>query len=242
MSVDDGDITMSIASTLIQACLSNVQKEFRQLEHWLNSLHPTDHVVTNDTNVLRELTSSIERLSKQYEVQQMAIHRIADRLDMLEGGHDIQINDDPWLASEELENTIVEPVDYIVHKEEPVSVAEPNAEAQVEPKAESQVQPPVQPKVESQVQPKVESQAEAQAQPQVQPQAEPQVQPQAEHVVDIAEEEDGVELVEITYKDVNYYKDSEEFVYGIDEEGQPTDQPVGIWKNKTQSIAFYRLK
>ena len=56
------------------------------------------------------------------------------------------------------------------------------------------------------------------------------------------EEEEGVELSELTYKGKTYYKDNEEFIYGIDEEGQPTDQPVGIWKEKTQTISFYRLK
>ena len=57
------------------------------------------------------------------------------------------------------------------------------------------------------------------------------------------EEEGGVELEEVTYKGKSYYKDpAEGFIYGIDEEGQPTDQPIGVWKEKSQSISFYRTQ
>ena len=57
------------------------------------------------------------------------------------------------------------------------------------------------------------------------------------------EEEGGVELEELEYKGTNYYKDpSEGFIYGMDEEGQPTDQPIGIWKEKSQTISFYRTQ
>ena len=55
------------------------------------------------------------------------------------------------------------------------------------------------------------------------------------------DEEEGVELEEITVKGVNYYKDPEEgFIYEIDSEGQPSENPIGVWKTKTQTISFYR--
>jgi hypothetical protein len=55
------------------------------------------------------------------------------------------------------------------------------------------------------------------------------------------EEEEGIELEEITVKGVNYYKDPEEgFIYEIDSEGQPSENPIGVWKTKTQTISFYR--
>jgi hypothetical protein len=56
------------------------------------------------------------------------------------------------------------------------------------------------------------------------------------------EEEEGEELEEITYKDVTYAKDGEGFIYAIDEDGAPSDNPIGYWKEKTQSIAFYKTK
>jgi hypothetical protein len=31
-------------------------------------------------------------------------------------------------------------------------------------------------------------------------------------------------------------------VYSIDEEGQPSEDPVGYWKEKTKAIAFYTKK
>jgi hypothetical protein len=55
-------------------------------------------------------------------------------------------------------------------------------------------------------------------------------------------EEEGEELEEITYKDVTYAKDGEGFIYAIDEDGAPSDNPIGYWKEKTQSIAFYKTK
>jgi len=223
-----GDTTaiMSISSTLIQACLSNVQKEFNQLEHWLNLLHPS---VANQPiphsgieSALRELSSKIDTLSKQYDVQQLAINHIVDRLDMLEGAQQIQINDDPWLdSSDGMENVVIEPEEsvYVIHKEEePIVVDSVQMAAPAKAAELVQVVEPVQLAEPMEVVEPVQEEEEEE------------------------EEEDGVELSEITYKDTAYYKDSENFVYGIDDEGQPSDQPIGIWKDKTQSVSFYRLK
>jgi hypothetical protein len=273
---------MSISSTLIQACLTNVQKEFRQLEHWLNSLHPSEPSQTSPPSndrleaTLRDISSSISQLAKQYEVQQLALHHIVDRLDILEGARNIQIddNDDPWLfdsTSTGLENTIIEPVEsvYVIHKEEADSqtpimtntppsspstaslvtssvpsielvqevvnevkpVKEVEAVAAVEPVAV------VEPVREVEALPEVEEEEVEEAQ-----EEEVEEEEEAQEEEEVEEEEEGVELEEITYKEQSYYKDSEGFIYGIDEEGQPTDQPIGIWKEKSQSVAFYRLK
>ncbi len=269
---------MSISSTLIQACLTNVQKEFRQLEHWLNSLHPSEashpSASSNPSNdrmeaTLRDISSSISQLTKQYEVQQLALHHIVDRLDILEGTRDVQIddNDDPWLfdsTSVCLENTIIEPVEsvYVIHKEDsqtPVMTNTPpsspstaslvtssvpaielvkEAVAQeVEPVKEVGPVAVVEPVKEVEALPEVEAEAEEE-----EAEEEEAVEEEAVEEEEEEEEEEGVELEEITYKEQSYYKDGEGFIYGIDEEGQPTDQPIGIWKEKTQSVAFYRLK
>jgi len=289
---------MSISSTLIQACLTNVQKEFRQLEHWLNSLHPVEPSVpssqSNDRleSALRDISTSIAQLSKQYEVQQLALNHLVDRLDILEGARTIQIddNDDPWLMDSDgtcLENTIIEPEEsiYVIHKEEidshtpvmtktppasptiapesaseptelvqevaqnevaqnevvePVSVVEPVKE--VEPVSVVELVKEVEPvSVVEPVQEEEEVQEEVQEE-EVQEEEEEVQEEEEEEEVQEEEEEEGVELEEITYKEKSYYKDGEGFIYGIDEEGQPTDQPIGIWKEKTQSVAFYRLK
>lgn len=270
---------MSISSTLIQACLTNVQKEFRQLEHWLNSLHPSEQSVnpSNDRMeaTLRDISSSISQLAKQYEVQQLALNHIVDRLDILEGARDVQIddNDDPWLfdsTSTCLENTIVEPAEsvYMIHKEEeshtPVMTKTPPTSPSTASLSESPVSP-----IELVEEPVKEVEAVAAVEPvavvepvkevepvkvvevveeevQVEEEQEEEEEVQVEEVEEEEqleeEEEEGVELEEITYKEQSYYKDAEGFIYGIDEEGQPTDQPIGIWKEKSQSVAFYRLK
>ena len=207
---------MSISSTLIHACLTNVQKEFSQLEHWLNSLHSAEPAQEGS---LRLLIASVENLTKQFESQQLAIHHIVDRLEILERSKD---QPDPWLDSEStcLESTIIDPLDsvYVVHKEDELPVEEKIIKKPVEEKPVEEKPVEEKPVEEKPVEEK----------------------PVEEKV---AEEEDGgLELEEITYKDVSYYKDNEGFVYGIDDEGQPTEQPIGVWKEKTQSVSFYRLK
>jgi len=56
------------------------------------------------------------------------------------------------------------------------------------------------------------------------------------------EDEEGLELEELTYKGVKYYMDGEGFIYTIDDEEQPSENPVGYWKGNTKSIAFYKTK
>ncbi len=56
------------------------------------------------------------------------------------------------------------------------------------------------------------------------------------------EEEEGQELEEIEYNAVRYYKDNENFIYSVDEDDQPSENPVGYWKEKSQTIAFYKTK
>ena len=69
------------------------------------------------------------------------------------------------------------------------------------------------------------------------------VEEEEEEVVEEAEEEEeGVELEEIEYKGAKYYRDGEGFIYTIDEDEQPSENPVGYWKEKTQTIAFYKTK
>jgi len=63
-----------------------------------------------------------------------------------------------------------------------------------------------------------------------------------EETVEEQEEEEGLELEEIDFKGVKYYKDGEGFIYSINEEDEPSENPIGYWKEKTQTIAFYKLK
>jgi hypothetical protein len=50
------------------------------------------------------------------------------------------------------------------------------------------------------------------------------------------------QLEEIEFKGVKYYKDAENFVYSIDEDEQPSENPIGFWKEKAQVVAFYKTK
>jgi hypothetical protein len=58
-----------------------------------------------------------------------------------------------------------------------------------------------------------------------------------ESTVEEEEEEDGLEEVE--YNGTTYYRDSNQVMYQLDENGELTDA-VGVWKEKTQAIKFYK--
>jgi hypothetical protein len=254
-----GIATMStIPSVLIRTCMLNIQKELRQLEHWLNTLpaestpSTTPSLVNPDNTVL----STLEKLSKQYEVQQHALNHIVDRLDMLEEereAHHVQHTNheektDPWLdaSSSYLENTIVDPLEpiYLVRKETEIiqPVLTPSAAA-LSSILHTQTIAPPEHKEETpeahQSEPKEDEEPHEEPKEDEEPQEE---EPHEEEPKEEEEpqEEDGVELAEVTFKGKTYYKDPEGFIYGIDEEGQPTEQPIGIWKEKTSSVAFYR--
>ena len=67
-----------------------------------------------------------------------------------------------------------------------------------------------------------------------------EVNDEEEQEADGEEEEEVVEeqeVEEITYNGETYYKDADGFIYKPED-----DTPIGYWKEKTQSIAFYRAK
>ena len=76
----------------------------------------------------------------------------------------------------------------------------------------------------------------------VEEEEEEEVEEVEEEVVEEEVEEEEEELEEITYLAKKYYKNNEGFIYGIDEDEQPTENPIGYWKEKTKTIAFYKTK
>ena len=56
----------------------------------------------------------------------------------------------------------------------------------------------------------------------------------------VVEEEQSLE--EFEYKGVRYCKDSENNVYGLDDDDTPSEQPIGHWSQKQQAIMFYKTK
>jgi len=281
----------SISSVLIRSCLSTIQKELHQLEHWLNHL-PQDVPAPAPVNASTDIMALLEKISKQYDAQQHTLHHIMDRLDML----DSSVPAAPWLEepSPFLENSVVEPDVleplYVVHKTEeqrltPTATAlakiiaplaplvipsvvpdavVPNvvipsvAPEAVVPSAPEAVVPlvvpdAVIPEAVARLAPSVVPNAVAPLAPSVVPNAVvpdavipnaiviPSVPSEEMKEDEAEEEEEGVELVEVTFKGKTYYKDPNEgFIYGMDDEGQPSEQPIGVWKEKTQSVAFYR--
>lgn len=247
---------MSITSALISSTIDKIKKDLYQLEDWLNSLHNGSTAFApssaHDTNV-SALLKRVEDLTIEVNAQKHTIHHLVDRLDVMEetreihiDGHlDDQMEDDPWLSGPiPLQNEIVDPTIFIHKTEEqpvlqfPLVVEEKPLEAKKEVEEQEDVE-------EEQVAEQEEEQVAEQEQEQEveeegqEEQVESKKEEEAEEEAE--DEEEGVELEEITVKGVNYYKDPEEgFIYEIDSDGQPSEQPVGVWKTKTQSISFYR--
>ena len=54
-----------------------------------------------------------------------------------------------------------------------------------------------------------------------------------------AEEEETSELQEFEYKGETYYKDAENLVYKMDEDGDLDDEPIGIWNEEKKKVLKY---
>jgi outer membrane biosynthesis protein TonB len=259
---------MSITSALITSTIDKIKKDLYQLEDWLNSLHSVHapayapvHAYTSETDV-SSLLKRVEELTIEVSAQKHTIHHLVDRIDVMEetreihiDGHlDDQMEDDPWLSGQTpLQNEIVDPT-FFIHKTEevepPVVQHAPAVEAapivetkaveaeEEEPQEEEEAQEPQEEEPQEVEEAQEEEKAVEEAAEEV---VEKAVEEAAEEEAVEEEEEEGVELEEITVKGVNYYKDPEEgFIYEIDSEGQPSENPIGVWKTKTQTISFYR--
>lgn len=248
--------------------MSSIQKELEQLEKWLGGSLPRPEPSPSTDSLL----TAVERLSKQFEVQQHALNHIVDRLDILEGMRNepcyMDLHDDPWLdhSPTQLQNEIIDPIEPVYHicktetLFEPVSSSMASVVLQhvvlphvVLPPVVKQnvVEKPVakQPVVEEQQEEVQEEQQEEEEEAQEEQleeeqEEEPKQEQQEEHQEEQQEEQqeeeedEGVELLE--YKGVSYYKDSEGFIYSIEEDEQPSEIAIGYWKEKTNSIAFYK--
>jgi hypothetical protein len=267
----------SIQSILIRTCMSSIQKELEQLEKWLGGSLPRPEPSPSTDSLL----TAVERLSKQFEVQQHALNHIVDRLDILEGMRNepcyMDLHDDPWLdhSPTQLQNEIIDPIEPVYHIcktetlfepvlspvteqhvvlphvieqnvvlphviEQPVA-DKPVAEQPVaeQPVAEQPVaEQPVEEEQEQDEQEEEEEQEEQQEEQEEEEQKEQQEEEQEEEEQQEEEEDEGVELLE--YKGMSYYKDSEGFIYSIEEDEQPSEIAIGYWKEKTNSIAFYK--
>jgi hypothetical protein len=278
--------------------MANIQKEISQLEHWLNNLSDSD-----DTKPTDNLTSVIDKLSEQVNVQQQTMNNILYRLGLLEA--EKLFDTSPWLdtnavplqneiVSDDIEseplytfnkmgdsdkqsvstpsiipdipedksvvpdiasvvsvsdNTSVKevvkekcvelplkPLDKkqeVLEKQEEEEVEEEEEEEEVEEEVEE---------VEEEVEEEEKQEEEEEKQEEEEEEEEEEEQEEEEEEEQEEEEEEGLELEEIEYNGTKYYRDSEMFIYSIDKDDQPSENPVGYWKEKTKSIAFYKVK
>jgi hypothetical protein len=173
----------------------------------------------DDSDDDSESAASIHPLLKTPELQPNIPDDMSDVPD---------INDDTYCDENKQSNVIEQKEDNIIVLEAKV-VVEQKVEVQEETVEEE----------EEQQEETVEVEEEEQQEETVEVEEEEE---QQEETVEEEEEEEGLELEEIDFKGVKYYKDGEGFIYSINEEDEPSENPIGYWKEKTQTIAFYKLK
>jgi hypothetical protein len=284
----------SIRSVLIKSCMTNIQREINQLEHWLNHLpdqgttevnHPTPTPVHDAAH----LSNLMNRLSEQISIQQYTLSHISDRLSILESMRQVHIDeptektDDPWidnllvpLSNEIVGDDCVSETMYTFSKETGESTSDDNFnEKEILTSVESPSTVPVpvpehkvtvpEPTQEEVLEEKEEEVVEEEVVEEVEEEEVVEEEVVEEEVVEEVEEEEVVEeevveeevveeevveeeveeeeeLEEITYLSKKYYKNQEGFIYGIEDDEQPSENPIGYWKEKTKSIAFYKTK
>jgi len=140
-------IMSSISSALIQATMSNVTRDMKQLEHWLTSLSMTAPSVPSEVSsatsddivrslhdqqeLLNQLKDTVRHFTTTLEAQQHTIHHLTDRIQILEESREPCAQEtwmDPALVEEE------EVPIYIVRKTEELAqeAQEEQEEAQEE--------------------------------------------------------------------------------------------------------------
>lgn len=92
--------------------------------------------------------------------------------------------------------------------------------------------------VEAEADEYAEADEEAEAEEEVEDEDEAEAEAEAE--VEEELEEEAVSLEEFTYKGETYYKDSENSVYQVDEDGDVDDTPIGMWNEQKQKIIKYK--
>jgi hypothetical protein len=254
----------SIRSVLIRTCMANIQKEMSQLEHWLNNFGDDSRPETThhtSSPGMSELFTAIEKLSGQMILQEHTLNNINDRLEILEETREVHIDnkydDLPWV-----DNCCV-PLNDELLSEEPVYTINKKSETD----DASVKTPSIIPNVADDVSdiPDIDSDNNSITDIEIADTPQDIVTEKQEITVKNTDKilekdncvtetdvvkvkqveivvEDGIKLQELEYKGVTYYMDAEGFIYSVDTNEQPSKNPIGYWKEKTQTIAFYKTK
>jgi hypothetical protein len=186
-------------------------------ELWVdNKCTPLYNEIVGDILDDHETTYTVTKLNNLAESSLKRMDYVqAEGEDKVDEAVEAEAEVDEEAAVEVDEEAVEEEVE--VEEEEEVEVDEEAVEVEEEEVEEEEVEAEVE---EEEVEEEVEEAAEAEAEA----------------------EEEGIELEVVEYKNTKYYRDNEMFIYTIDEDDQPSVNPIGYWKEKTQTIAFYKTK
>jgi hypothetical protein len=193
---------------------------------------------------------AIQQLSKQLEVQQHTLNHIIDRMDVLEDTKEIHISsNEPWLDTtgtllqNELDENLLDEYEPIINVNKTEEQCVKETEVEETPRVEVRVEPEVEQEVEEQ-EVEVEQEVEEQEEQEVEvkePEEVEEEEVEEEEVEEVEEEEgDDMEYEEIEYNGSTYYRDTDKFVYSMNEDGELSEHPIGYWKEKSKTITFYK--
>jgi len=184
------------------------------------SLNSNLSVTKLDCDIIKKEEEQEEQVQEEEEeVQEEQVQEVQEE-EQEEEQEEVQEEEQQEVQEEE------EEVQEEEQEEEKEEVQEQEQEEQEEVQEQEQEEQEEQEEVQEQEQEEKEEVQNAVVAPVV------EVAPEKEE----EEEEEGEEVEEITYNGETYYKDSEGFIYKPED-----DTPIGYWKEKTKTIAFYRI-
>jgi len=206
------------------------QQTFTQPHMVQQTLPQTEYIVSPLEEQLERVTMALCELNQKLDQQQDTLSMLCERMRIFEERQPIAPSIpeqySAWSNDSALISSSIDTVPLMVRKIEHVIQEEVQEEV-----------PVVQEKVQEEV-PVVQEEVPVVQEKQVVQEEVPVEEPTVEEEEPAVEEEEGEELEEITFNDETYYKDSEGFIY----KPEDLDTPIGYWKEKTGTIAFYRTK
>jgi hypothetical protein len=70
--------------------------------------------------------------------------------------------------------------------------------------------------------------------------AEVEEEVEVEEEAEVEEDEESIEYLEVIYKGVTYYRtEADNLVYSLDEDGEVSDEPIGVWSTEKNKLLKY---
>ena len=243
-------VTASVDGTIIYHAIQQLSKQLDSQQHTLNHMIDRLDILEGTRNI------HIEDPWLDADVTQLQNEIIDNDLDEYDTVINVNKSEEPMGEEKNVtESVAVVEIQENVHEEVQEKVQE-NVQEKVHEEVQENVHEEVQENVHEEVHEEVqenvheevheeevheeEVQEEEVQEEEVQEEEEVHEEEVQEEEEEVQEEEDGMEYEEVEFKGETFYRDTDQFIYRMNEEGQLSEDPIGYWKVKSQTIAFYQ--